>query len=204
MEKKFVKQPSKPENHRRGDVRVNWSTIKGVQKLELAKLNVFPTVRRQLYDVLVTEFGDLADFIIGNQLIYPPAPDLQEITEEFDQLDAMEVRNLYLKAVEKYYLKRDTLHENLKRIYGKIMSICDDNLHDRLYRLPDFAEVRQQKDAVKLWTMISSMVCDDGADGDLDERKFRALNKYNNRMGATESLLTFYESSDYYLIIVIC
>ena len=32
---------------------------------------MFPTVRRQLYDVLVTEFGDLADFIIGNRIVYP-------------------------------------------------------------------------------------------------------------------------------------
>ena len=72
---------------------------------------------------LVTEFGDLADFIIGNQIVYPPAPDLQEIAGEFDQLDAMDVHNLYLKAVEKYYLKRDILHENLNRIYGKIKSV---------------------------------------------------------------------------------
>ena len=93
-----------------------------------------------------------------------------------DQLDAMAALNLYLKAVEKYYLKRDILHEKLKRIYRKIMSICDDNLHDRLYWLPDLSKVRQQKDAVKLWTIISSIVCDDGAEGDLEERQFRALN----------------------------
>ena len=86
------------------------------------------------------------------------------------------------------------MHENLKGIYGKIMSICEDNLHERLYRLPDFAEVRQQKDAVELWNMISSIVCDDGAAGDLEERRFRALNRYNtNQMGPTEILLTFYK-----------
>ena len=64
------------QNPRCGDVKVNWSSIKGVQKLKLTKLNVFSTVRRQLYDVLVTEFGDLADFIIGNRITYPPAPDI--------------------------------------------------------------------------------------------------------------------------------
>ena len=70
------------------------------------------------------------------------------------------------------------------------MSICDEILHDRLYRIPDFSEVRQQKDAVKLWTMISSIVCDEGAEGDLDERQFRALNRYNgNKMGPTESVI---------------
>ena len=47
---------------------------------------------------------------------------------------------------------------------------------------------------MKFWALISSIVCDDEADGDLDERKFRALNKYNNnRMGANESQFTFYE-----------
>ena len=96
--------------------------------------------------------------------------ELDEIAGEVDQLDAIEVRNLYLKAVEIYYLKIDTLNENFKKINGKIMSICDENLHNRLYRLLDFSEVRQQKDAVKLWTMISSIACDDGAEGDLDER----------------------------------
>ena len=35
-----------------------------------------------------------------NQIVYPLAPDLEEIAGEFDQLDAMEVRNLCLKAVE--------------------------------------------------------------------------------------------------------
>ena len=54
--------------------------------------------------------------------------------------------------------------------------------------------VRQQKDAVKLWTMISSIICDDGAEGDLDEMQFRALNRYNvKKMGLTESLLTLYK-----------
>ena len=100
--------PNVLKNHRRGDVWVNVSSIKGVQKLELTKLNLLLTVRRQLYDVLVTEFGDLADFIIGNQIVYS-----HEIAGELDQLDEMEVRNLYLNAVEKYYLERDTLHENL-------------------------------------------------------------------------------------------
>ena len=42
---------------------------------------------------------------------------------------------------------------------------------------------------MKLWTLISFIVCEDGADGDLDERKFSALNKYNNN----SSLLTLYE-----------
>ena len=40
--------------------------------------------------------------------------------------------------------------------------------------------------------MISCIVCDDDTEGDLDESKFRALNKYNNnRTGANESLLNF-------------
>ena len=67
MEKK---QLTGKQNPRLGDVKINWSTTIGVQKLELTKLNVFPTVRRQLYDVLVTEFGDLSDFIIGNRIVY--------------------------------------------------------------------------------------------------------------------------------------
>ena len=126
---------------------MNWSSIKGAQKLELSKLNV----RRQLYDVLVTEFGDLADFIIGNQIGYPPAPDLHESAGAFDQLDAMEVRSLYLKAVEKYYLKRDILHENFKKIMVRLSQYA--MIASRLYRLPDFADTRQSKDAVKLWNM---------------------------------------------------
>ena len=48
--------------------------------------------------MLVTEFGDLADFIIGNKIVYPPAPIYKKLQES--QLDAMGVRKLYLKAVE--------------------------------------------------------------------------------------------------------
>ena len=73
------------------------------------------------------------------------------------------------------------------------MSICDENQYDRLQRLPDFVEVRGEKDAVRLWDMITSLVCDDGADGDQDERRLMAANKYHaNRMGPSESLLTIY------------
>ena len=48
----------------------------------------------------VTEFGDLADFIRGNRIVYPPARRTDEVTGEIDQLDAIEARSLYLKAVE--------------------------------------------------------------------------------------------------------
>ena len=78
----------------------------GVQK-QLTKLNIFPTVRRQLYDVLVAEFGDLADFIIGEKIIFPPAPDLHEMAK-FSEFKPIDLRCQYLKALEKYYPKRDT------------------------------------------------------------------------------------------------
>ena len=72
------------------------------------------------------------------------------------------------------------------------MSICDENLHDRLYRLPDFKRIHQDKDAVQLWVLACGLVCNDGADVDLNDQKFRSLNKYDaNRMLTTPTSLTF-------------
>ena len=67
----------------------------------------------------------------------------------FRELEDNEVRDLHLKALEKFYMKRETLNENSKRMYGKIMSICNYNLYDRSQRLPDFVEVRGKKDAAR-------------------------------------------------------
>ena len=75
MDKRNIKNDQKQEGRKRSDVRTNWSVITGVQKLELAKLNNFPTVRRQLFDAIVAEFGDLADFLIGESVYYPATPD---------------------------------------------------------------------------------------------------------------------------------
>ena len=97
------------------------------------------------------------------------------------------MRNLYLKALEKHLLKRETLHEDLKKI-GKIVSICYNNTD-----YSDFFNFWKYMNAVKLWNMIGGLVCNDEADGDIYERKFRTLNKCNNNiMGTTEGLLIFY------------
>ena len=66
-------------------------------------------------------------------------------------------------------MKRETLNENIKKMYGKIMSICDEKLYDRLQRLPDFVDVLGEKDAARLWDKITSLVCYDGAEGEQDE-----------------------------------
>ena len=113
-----------------------------MQKLELHHLNNFPTVKRQLYDVLVSEFGDQAEFVIGNWEHPPVQPCLEDMRFEFQELVENEVRGLYLKALENFYLKREALNEIIKKMYGKIMLICGENLYDRLQRLPDFVEVR--------------------------------------------------------------
>ena len=86
MEKRNLKNDQKQEGRKRGDVRTNWTVIKGVQKLELAKLNNFPTVRRQLYDVIVAEFGDLADFLIGEPVYHPATPDFGEMKIQYGDL----------------------------------------------------------------------------------------------------------------------
>ena len=75
-------------------------------------------------------------------------------------------------------------------MFGKMMSICDDALSDRLMRYPEYEDVRSEHDCVKLWNMISSVVGDDGTDLDIEERKYRATVKFNNeRMGPTEWFL---------------
>ena len=53
---------------------------------------------------------------------------------QYGILNESEVRGVYLKAIEKHHAKRDTLSEDMKEIYGKVVSICDENLHDRLFR----------------------------------------------------------------------
>ena len=71
-------------------------------------------------------------------MYYPATPHIREMKIQYGDL---EIPGLYLKAPEKHHSKRDTLYKDMEKIYGKVMSICDENLHDRLFRLPDFAEV---------------------------------------------------------------
>ena len=183
----------KTEARKAGEPKVAWSSINGVQKLELSKLHQFPTIKRQLQNALTSEFGEQADFLVGANALEPVAPDLQALSEEFSELNDKEVRSLYMKLVERYKDKKDTYKQNSQKMFGKMLSICDDALSDRLMRLPEYEDVRAEHDCIKLWNMISSVVGDDGTDLDLEERKYRATVKFNNeKMGPTESLQNFY------------
>ena len=76
-------------------------------------------------------------------------------------------------------------------MFGKVQ-VCAQHVKDRLFRLPDFMEVRAGHDCIRLWEMICSVVGDDSTELDLEERKFRASVKFTNeRMGPNEPLLNF-------------
>ena len=57
--------------------------------------------------------------------------------------------------------------ENYQKMFGKVMQICDQNVKNRLFRLPDFADVRARHDCIRLWEMICSVVGGDGTELDL-------------------------------------
>ena len=92
--------------------RVTWSTLTGVQWLEMNKLHLFLVIKSQLHDVLSREFGEQAEFILGQPVIKPEKPDLLTITREFPGLSDDDARTLYVKAAEKAYLKQVEYKEN--------------------------------------------------------------------------------------------
>ena len=187
------KKQFKKINGKKQESTAAWSPLNGVQRLELNKLHLFPIIKSQLHDVLTGEFGEQADFVIGQPAVEPDKPDMLTIRREFPGLSEDEARSLYVKAAEKAYLKQEKYKENYQKMFGKVMQVCDQNVKDRLFRLPDFTDVRAGHDCIRLWEMISSVVGDDGTELDLEERKFRASMKFTNeRMGPNESLLNFY------------
>ena len=108
--------------------KTNWSAIQGVQRLELSKIHLFHTIRRQLHHVLTAEFGEHADFIIGNVDREMDKPNLAALRREFPDLEADEVRDIYLKLAEKHALKKEKIRENNQKMFGKILLICDEPL----------------------------------------------------------------------------
>ena len=50
--------------------------------------------------MIVAEFGDIADFIIGEPVYYPTTPDFGEMKVQYVDLNDTEIRGLYLKALE--------------------------------------------------------------------------------------------------------
>ena len=48
------------------------------------------------------------------------------------------------------YVKRWKITKNV----WQGMQVCDQNLKDRLFRLPDFEEVRARHDCIQQWEMI--------------------------------------------------
>ena len=61
------KKQFKKFNGRKEKPRDTWSTLTGVQRLELNKLHLFPVIKSQLHDVLTGEFGEQADVLQGNK-----------------------------------------------------------------------------------------------------------------------------------------
>ena len=106
------KKQVKKFNGRKEEPSSTWSTLTGVQTLELNKLHLFPIIKSQLHDVLTGEFGEQADFIIDQTAVEPDKLDMLTIRREFPGLSDEEARSLYVKAAEKAYLKQEQYKEN--------------------------------------------------------------------------------------------
>ena len=127
-----------------------------------------------------------ADFIIGQSAIEPKKPDLLTIGRAFPGLSDKEASSLYIKAAEKTDRKQEKYKEIYQKKFGKVIQTCDQYVKDRLFRLPDFADVRAGYDCIRLWEMICSVAVDDGTELDLAERKFRASIKFTGVAGFSD------------------
>ena len=96
MERKKIK--SKHEYNPIGDSRIVWSSVPGVQKLELVKLHQFSTISRQLRNALTFDLGEQADFLIGVEELGPTRPDLLYIRRDFPHLSEDEARDIKFKV----------------------------------------------------------------------------------------------------------
>ena len=70
-------------------------------------MNRFPTVKRQLYDDLISEFGDQAEFIIGSREHPAVLPRLEVMRFEFQELEETEVRPVSQSSREVLHEKRN-------------------------------------------------------------------------------------------------
>ena len=149
-----------------------WSTIPGVQMLELTKLSNFAIVRDQLHSVLKSEFGELADFLMGHPLFQPEPPNIELIKDDLPDLTEEQVNILYLDDLKKYRSRQREIKQVYVKIFGKIMVICDTNLKERLKRMDDYVVAAINHDCHQLWLTISSIVGDDGTDFDPTTKTF--------------------------------
>ena len=156
------KTQNKSEATKKYETKTNWSSITGVPKLELAKMHLFPVVRRQLHLALSGEFGKQADFLIGADDLAPKRPSVQSVRSDYRDLDTEGQKTMLIDLLKKYEVKKEKFMENNQKIFSKMLTICDEALLDKIMRIPEFEETRHAHNCVKLWEYISSVVGDDG------------------------------------------
>ena len=95
------KKQFKKINGKKQESTAAWSPLNGVQRLELNKLHLFLIIKSQLYDVLTGEFGEQADFVIGQPAVELDKPDMLTIRREFPGLTDVKSKNVVCESRRK-------------------------------------------------------------------------------------------------------